>query len=324
MAMPGNDSDLLLLFLLLQSVSDEDDPFLGEMLYERIRDRLKRSEFFDPEIDHLLRRKLRYPQKSRSRRLSESRDIATSVLEGFRRSFEESTNQKIDGLEKLIHKIEERTQSLQSDLSKHKSEAALFRRTAQDYLWLLGAGIDITKVEVNRYIPVRVYLSDPVPERNILNQLSDSIAQILEDTGFERSDEFPEEKGSWWKRFVFRTKDAVTNKEVTDRVKKGERAIEIAVLDKPQAEANLCQAQAASALISSLANTANACIQAGSLLVVKATNNNNESSIITRTLTPMELKHLEENQAVLRKPEEILDWLQGVEKKRLTNTSIGQ
>ncbi len=318
--MPGNDSELLLLFLLLQSLSEEDDPFFGEMLYDKIRKRLRSSELFDPEIDHLLERRFRYPQKSRSRRLSESREIATSVLEGFRKSFEESTNKRIDELENSVHKIDEHTQSLQSDLSKHKAKATAFRRTSQDYLWLLGAGVDITKVKLNRYIPVRVYLSDPVPEQRTLDKLSNSIAQLLEEAGFERSDEFPEETGSWWKRFVFKTKNAVTNKEVTDRIKKVERAAEIAVLDKPQAKANLCQAQAASALISSLSDTENACIQAGSLLVVKATNNN-ESSIITRTLTPMELKYLEENQAVLRKPEEILDWLQGVEKKRLTNSS---
>lgn len=321
--MQNNESELLLLVLLLQTISDEDDPFVGEMLYERLRKRLKQSEWFDPEIDHLLRRRLHHPKNSRSRRLSESREIATSVLEGFRRSFEESTNKRLDDLANSIQRVDDDNQSLKSNLLAHKEEATAFRRTSQDYLWLLGAGVDLTKVELNRYIPVRVYLSGPVPKKEILNKLSDSIANLLDDAGFERSDDFPEETGSWWKRFVFKTKNAATHKEVTDRIKKVERATEIAVLDKPQAEANLCQAQAASALISSLSNTENACIQAGSLLVVKATNNN-KSSIITRTLTPMELKHLEENQGVLRKPEEILDWLQGVEKKRLTNTSSGQ
>ena len=187
--------------------------------------------------------------------MSESREVATSVLEGFRRSFEESTNKRLDDLANSIQKVDDDNKSLKSSLFTHKEEITAFRRTSQDYLWLLGAGVDITKVELNRYIPVRIYLSDPVPKQEILNKLSDSIVKLLDDAGFERSDDFPEETGSWWKRFVFRTKNAVTHKEVTDRIKKVERATEIAVLDKPQAEANLCQAQAASALISSLSNT---------------------------------------------------------------------
>ena len=95
MAMPENDSELMLLFLLLQTLSEDGDPFVGEMLYKRIRRRLRRSELLDPEMDMLLRERLHYPSKSRSRRLEESREVATSVLEGFRRSFEESTTQRL-------------------------------------------------------------------------------------------------------------------------------------------------------------------------------------------------------------------------------------
>lgn len=64
--------------------------------------------------------------------------------------------------------------------------------------------------------------------------------------------------------------------------------------------------QAASSIISSLSETTMACVQAGSLLVVKATTNDN-SAVVVRTLTPLELKHLEENQSLIRKPEKILE-----------------
>ena len=317
----NNDSDLLLLLLLFHVLADEDDPFWQEVLYKELRKRLRESKYFDPKIDHLIRERLYRRRKLRERHLTESREIAISVLEGFRKSFGEAIHHEISSLDRIIHKVKRDIELLQSDLSRHESEATLFRRTTQDYLWLLSMGIDISNVKVNRYIPVRIYVADPIPDQEILNLISNSISHLLEDIGFERSDEFPEETGSWWKKIVFRSKEAISKKELTKKLKKAERAAEIAVLDKPQAEANLCQAQAASDLISSLSNTKNACIQAGSLLVLKTTNKNNESSIIVRTLTPLELEYLEENQAILRKPEKILDWLQNIENNRLTNRS---
>jgi hypothetical protein len=317
MAIPGNDSELLLLVLLLQGIYEDDDPFLNEVLYDRIRRKLKQRELLDPELDHLLERRLHYPGRYRSRRLEESREIATSVLEGFRQSFEESTNKRIGELETTIAQVAEKSQQIELELGSQREALDGHRRDAQDYFWLMASGADIRAVAVTRYVPVRAYISDPVPQQATLNRIVSSLERLLDDAGFEKTDDFPEESGSWWKRLVLRTKDPATQKEVTDKLKKVERAAEIAYLDKPQAEANQCQAQAAASLIGALKETENACIQAGSLLVVKATNNGN-ASIVVRTLTPIELKHLEENQAVLRRPEEILDWLQGAEKKRLT------
>jgi hypothetical protein len=316
MAMQDSDTELLLLILLLQGMEDED-PFVGEMLYERLRHRLIRSELFDPEIDHLLRRRLHFPSRSRERRLSESREIANSVLDGFRKSFQETTSSRIEKLESIINEVDSKSDSIKGVLSELQNELEDQKKNTQEYFWLLSSGADLNQVPITRFMPVRVYVSDPVPQQSTLNGILESIEKLLGDVGFERSDEFPEESGSWWKKIVVKTKGLFTQKEVNERLQKVERAAEIAYLDKPQAEANQCQAQAASSLISSLSDIANACIQAGSLLLVKATNNGS-SSIVARTLTPMELKLLEENQAMLRKPEKIINWLQQAEKKRLT------
>ncbi|MBI2359085.1 MAG: hypothetical protein HYV04_09310, partial [Deltaproteobacteria bacterium] len=147
------------------------------------------------------------------------------------------------------------------------------------------------------------------PNRGVLRTLSDAVQQLADDVGLELADEFPEETGSWWKRVILRTKDAASHDEGRERLVKAERALEVTYLDKPQAEANKNQADAASSLINALAKTSHACIQVGSLLIVKATKADGESCVVARTLTPRELKKLEENQAILRRPEEILEWL---------------
>ena len=215
-----NDSELLLLFLLLNTLSDEDDPFIGKMLYDRVRQRLKRSDFFDPEIDDLLRRRLHYPGRSRERRLSDAREVAISVLEGFRKTFEEATAKRIDGLATSIREMRNETEQIDINLKDYNNTVTEYKRDAQDYFWLLGIGADIKHIKLMRYVPVRAYISDPVPQRATLNNIVDSIEKLLAEFGFDKSDEFPEESGSWWKKLVMKTKQAMTQKEVADKLGK--------------------------------------------------------------------------------------------------------
>ena len=70
-----------------------------------------------------------------------------------------------------------------------------------------------------------------------------------------------------------------------------------------------------------LGQTSTACIQAGSLLLVKASDPEGDNCIVARTLTHAEIKQLEENQSMLKRPQEILEWLQTNDQKRLTNRS---
>ena len=162
---------------------------------------------------------------------------------------------------------------------------------------------------MQRFIPVRLFLADPLPEERDLDLLVHSIQRLGETFGFAMAEEFPPESGSWWKRFILKTKDVLTHRELTSRLKKAEKAVESAYLDKPQAEANHHQADAAASVIASLQNTPNACVQVGTLLVVKATDENGYSGVFATTLSVSDIKRLESDRSVLRQPQRVFQWL---------------
>jgi hypothetical protein len=83
-----------------------------------------------------------------------------------------------------------------------------------------------------------------------------------------------------------------TRPAIATRLRKAERAVEATYLDKPQAEANHFQAIGAASVIGALAGADNACVQVGSLLVVKATAADGKCVVVARTLTTDELDDL--------------------------------
>jgi len=304
------DDDLLLIVLVAALLRDggDEDPFVGDMVYRALRRQGRLQESLDPELDHLLERALRSPR--RPRRLEEMRQIANATLDGFRSSFQEGVEQRLGELSSKVDSLVKFQAEMTTTTARVEGDQQATKDTLHSFLWLLSSGANITKARVTRYVPVRLYFSDPVPDERTRETIISAIVDLVEPAGFERSYELPEESGSWWKRFVLRTKGFFTQEEVRSRLQIAERALEVTYLDKPQAEANNLQAQAAAGLICALNSTPNACIQVGTLLLVKATDTEGRSALVARTLTVDELRMIEENQAILRKPGEILEYLQ--------------
>jgi Tfp pilus assembly protein PilZ len=161
----------------------------------------------------------------------------------------------------------------------------------------------------SRTLLVKIYVAGRVPGAAWRNGLTEALENLLEGPVMRLAGQKPDRFGSWWKELIFRTRKAAESQEVRDALEKAKTAIELAYLDGPQAAANEKQAQGASAVIAALSNIESACIQAGSLLVVKCTNDDGRSAIFARTLSPVELKRLESNQAMLQRPDDILAWL---------------
>lgn len=155
-------------------------------------------------------------------------------------------------------------------------------------------------------IPITAFIADDDPKK--AEQVSKALSLFKQALNLVVSEDSPAESGSWFKRWVARTGEALSEPEVAERFRKAERAIEMQALYKLQAEVDQKQAQAAAALIGSLENLKTAAIQVGSLLLVK-TAGSAGPILAVRTLTQNEMILLEKNPSLLRNPEDLLSLL---------------
>jgi hypothetical protein len=116
--------------------------------------------------------------------------------------------------------------------------------------------------------------------------------------------------GSWFRRFKARTGRPETARTLQTRLAKVERALELQVLDRPQAEIDSAQADAVAKLLLALSSTPSALVQIGSVLLIKV-----DGVPVVRNLTHSELAHLARNPMLLKDPAAVLRGLQDTERQ---------
>lgn len=258
----------LLLFSLLLSLGDErDDEELWFTLRHFFRRSLDRDLFDHPEFEYLMHR----------------------LFERRRRSQPESVLRQLEQVQADVRALRTQTEHVQIE--------------THSLLAIQALGLPTEQVRSTRYVPVRAYI-DQAPEGAIA-AISAAVGDVLSAFGFTVADEFPEIKGSWFKKWFAKSKDALSHPEVIERLEKIERAVNLKAIDKPQAEVDDKQAGAIAKLIKSLDKVPNAAVQAGSVLVVKLTTLNGPV-IQARTLSQEEMVELENNQLLLQDPAEVL------------------
>jgi hypothetical protein len=288
----GDNGDFLVLLFFLSTLTNNDDPEYADRLYRIIRRRLPRLRSGDKELDLLFQELIEFRAFSGSsyrRRTEEARETAQSVVEGFRKGFEDSIFGRFQAIEGQVRAIEQTQERLISDSEGRNEQFEISKAEIQSYFWILSTGADLANIQLKRYVPARVYISDPVPSTGELYNLIEALDDLTSFVGFEKAGEFPSESGSWWKQIFYRTKDAVSQQDVQKRLAKAEQAVQTIYLDKPQAEANAQQAEAFSKIVGVLKEVPDACIQVGSLLLVKTTDASGKSMVMARTLTVQEL-----------------------------------
>jgi hypothetical protein len=208
-----------------------------------------------------------------------------------------SAAKNIDVLQRRLETVDQRQRTDQRDV--------------HGYLIAQTFGLDLASLPLTRYIPIRVYLSDADPVT--VARVSDVVEHLADAAGFEVADEFPAEKGSWWKRWFGRTKEALTQPQVIERLEKVERAAELRGLGKPQAEADKLTADAVSTLLKSVEKVPDAAMQVGSVLILKTTPQNGPACVQVRTLSQRQMIWLEKNVDLLKSPDNVLARLAEVE-----------
>jgi hypothetical protein len=162
------------------------------------------------------------------------------------------------------------------------------------------------------YFPVRVFVHGKTPSIEIRKLILDGIWSLCTrlELDFDYYIEVADEESSWYKELILKLRQIFTHKQVTQRFEKVEDALESQYLSKPQAEANMHQAQGAAALIDALKTTDEAWIQAGSLLMIKTKRPDGKSCVQARTLSLKQMRAIEEDRNILRDPERIKCFLE--------------
>lgn len=185
------------------------------------------------------------------------------------------------------------------------------------YLAAQLLGLDLNDMPLHRFLPIRVYLTKA--DKQQISQVSKAMNNFAKAFGFEISDDFPAETGSWWKRWFVKTREVISQPELTNRLEKIERALELKGLHKPQSDVDKNEAEATATLIKALENTPNAAIQVGTLLIVKGEDNSGKAYVQSRTLSPDEMICLEKNRHLFSAPQEILKNLEALSQKKAHN-----
>lgn len=312
---PKNDIDSLrrkvgrlelLVFALFTSESWDGDEFLADEFLHMYRRYFKRDMDHprDKEFLYLFDRMIRHAPKERRYHFEQR-------LSGI----EEQSSRAISSLDRVQARVEEQVTTLRASFtasvenmtaqvaSSQEAHAEL-KEDVHGYLVLQSLGVDLSSVPLPRFIPIRVYLSEGDQKRT--RSVSNAIRHLLDVYGFSVSDDFPEESGSWWKKWFAKTREVATQPEVIERLKKIERAVELQGLHKPQSEINRNEAEAVAALLKAVENVPMAAIQAGAILLIKTNSPQSGPCVQVRTLTLRELTHLERNQKLLASPHDIL------------------
>ena len=159
---------------------------------------------------------------------------------------------------------------------------------------------------LNRYVSISVYL--PEYDLAAATSIDVAITGLLYEFGFDIAEDFPPEMRSWFKLWFAKTREKITQPELMERFEKIERGVELAGLQKQQADIDHKQAEAVGHLMAAFEKTTNIVCVVGSILIVKTEALGNSNAYV-RTLTPEEMIFLSKNQHLLKSPDTILEAL---------------
>lgn len=272
-------------FVLSRLIDDFDEPGSHDVFYH-LRELFRRQRKFGSRRRRTLERRFEEISE-RTGELARRLDRSLSLND------KESLAFRVERIAREMNQLAEKTRSVQQE--------------AHENLLIKTMGLDQSIVAQRRYAPVRIYISEDSPKLVVV--VERAVTRFADKLGFIVATEYPPEQGSWFKRLIVKSKDALTSEQTEEIFKKGKRAIELSTLDKLRAEVNRENAQAAGDFIKSIENVPHAVAQFGSLLIIKTKGLDGDCNVMARVLTEREMEFIENNQDVMKDPTNVLDRL---------------
>jgi len=302
---------LIAVLIASDDFGDRDSEFLLHRLLD------SPDGFGSKDFTYYLRDLLRFrgkegfPRRSSLYRRVDELSEKTSVL-----------SRQIDGVmnNNIKESLASRFEELSNEVKRLSKEAGEIRQETYEKFAIDTMGLDHARVTQTRYVPVRIYISEDSPK--LVDIVEQAVTDYSEKLGFVPATEYPPEKGSWFKKWIAKSKDALNSEQAEDAFKKGKRAIELATIDKQRAEVNRENAEAAGNFIKSIENVPNAVAQFGSLLIIKNKGLDGDCCVMSRVLSEKEMEFIENNQDIMKDAGNVLDRLSEIKINKDTTIKL--
>ena len=152
-----------------------------------------------------------------------------------------------------------------------------------------------------RTMPIAVYLSSEVNA----SEVELAVVGLLDQVDVDITEALPPVISSWFGLMLGRLRHWSSSAQAEEVAARIERALTVRLLEQPQADVDAKQAEAVARLMTALEKQESACIQVGSLFLLKV-----DGTLVVRNLTPGELSFLARHPSTLATPRQVLDVLE--------------
>lgn len=257
----------------------------------------KTMESFSEMVDGFRR-----SQDDSARSLGSSLKEQTEILSQFL-GFQKSLNH----LEAELQEATRARNELQVAHDELSASLHQLQLETHSYLMALSSGISLHDIPLPRFLSLEVYTDSSDSET--IAQLRSAATDLMEELDLSIAHEFSPEYGSFLQRFWARSRDWMTQDEVSTKAKeittKAQHAAEIRSIDIIQADIDMKKADAISKLAGAFGESSGA-IKCGSILVVKIVNPDKTSFIEAIDLSTEMMILLANKPDLIKNPTDLL------------------
>lgn len=211
--------------------------------------------------------------------------------------------------EYILRRENDKSQSKKTGQEKNtQSMLSETLKAQQEYLIAQSIGLDTNLLPLPRFIPIRIYLADGFNSKGIVESV-ENLATAME---IDINDRYDPIIGSFFRKLLGKTQEAMTHPELMERLEKAERHLELSKINLVQSEIDKNLANAFAAVKASLEGEEQAVIQLSSLFIVKTINSDGKPVVLSRVLTQKQLKYLEQNPSITQCPANVFELLDSV------------
>lgn len=241
-------------------------------------------------------------------------DVSRFILEAVRLGVHSEVKNALAQLEARVYALDGLARTLRAELERERVRNNALSEELHELIARVSGG-DRSLPVLKAYVGIQLYAGNPVPPEPKLARLFKAVEGLAAAIGLDLVDDPEAISGSvlkrWWYGLRRKIGGMDPDQAIDEVARKAKLALELRVLDGPQADVTAKLVHAGAEMIAAMKDCDGPMImRIGNLLALQAEDGNGVMCRLVTELSPLQARWLLEHPAMLFAPSELLRWLQ--------------